>query len=97
MAGRQIDDARLELDGARRRRAALAPSLGQTDVLRPPVSGVIAMSNAQVGALVESATVLFEVVDPKHLWVEAILTDPSLAGQAKLADIAWTALLANAS
>ena len=85
VAGREIDDARLELDGARRRRAALAPSLAQTDVLRAPVSGVIAMSNAQVGALVESATVLFEVVDPQHLWVEAILTDPSLAGQVQAA------------
>ena len=85
VAGREIDDARLELDGARRRRAALAPSLGQTEVLRAPVSGVIAMSNAQVGALVESATVLFEVVDPAHLWVEAILTEPSLAGQVQAA------------
>ena len=85
VAGREIDDARLELDGARRRRAALAPSLGETEVLRAPVSGMIAMSNAQVGALVESATVLFEVVDPQHLWVEAILTDPSLASQVQSA------------
>lgn len=85
VAGREIDDARLELEGARRRRAALAPSLGQTEVLRAPVSGVVAVSNAQVGALVESATVLFEIVDPKRLWVEAILTDPALAGQMQAA------------
>lgn len=85
VAGREIDDARLELEGARRRRAALAPSLAQTEVLRAPVSGVVAMSNAQVGALVESATVLFEIVDPQRLWIEAILTDPSLAGQVQAA------------
>jgi len=85
VAGKEIDDARLELDGARRRRAALAPSLAQSEVLRAPVSGVIAVSNAQVGALVESATVLFEVIDPQHLWIEAILTDPGLAGQVQAA------------
>lgn len=79
--GKDIDEARLELDGARRRRAALAPSLAQGEVLRAPVSGVVAVANAQVGALVESKDVLFEVVDPARLWIEAVLTDPALAGQ----------------
>ena len=79
--GKDIDEARLELDGARRRRAALAPSLTGGEVLRAPVSGVVAVANAQVGALVESKDVLFEIVDPARLWVEAVLTDPALAGQ----------------
>lgn len=83
--GKDIDEARLELDGARRRRAALAPSLAQGEALRAPVSGVVSVANAQVGALVESKDVLFEIVDPARLWVEAILTDPSLAGQVKAA------------
>ncbi len=79
--GKDIDEARLELDGARRRRAALAPSLTGGEVLRAPVSGVVAVANAQVGALVESKDVLFEIVDPARLWVEAVLTDPALARQ----------------
>ncbi len=79
--GKDIDEARLELDGARRRRAALAPSLAGDEALRAPVSGVVAVANAQVGALVESKDVLFEIVDPARLWVEAVLTDPALAGQ----------------
>ena len=79
--GKDIDEARLELDGARRRRAALAPSLAGEEALRAPVSGVVAIANAQVGALVESKDVLFEIVDPARLWVEAVLTDPALAGQ----------------
>ena len=79
--GKDIDEARLELDGARRRRAALAPSLGQGEVLRALVSGVVSVANAQVGSLVESKDVLFEIVDPARLWVEAVLTDPALAGQ----------------
>ena len=83
--GKDIDEARLELDGARRRRAALAPSLAQGEALRAPVSGVVSVANAQVGAFVESKDVLFEIVDPARLWVEAILTDPSLAGQVKAA------------
>ena len=85
VAGKEIDDARLELDGARRRRAALAPSLAGAELLRAPVSGVVAVANAQVGALVDSATVLFEIVDPARLWVEAVLTDPALAGQVQKA------------
>ena len=83
--GKDIDDARLELDGARRRRAALSPSLTQGETLRAPVSGVVSVANAQVGALVESKDILFEVVDPARLWVEATLTDPSIAGQIKAA------------
>jgi len=79
--GKDIDEARLELDGARRRRAALAPSLAGGEALRAPVSGVVAVARAQVGALVESRDVLFEIVDPARLWVEAVLTDPALAGQ----------------
>ncbi len=85
VAGKEIDEARLELDGARRRRAALAPSLAGTEVLRAPVSGLVAVANAQVGALVDSKDVLFEIVDPARLWVEAILTDPSLAGEVQKA------------
>ena len=85
VAGKDIDEARLELAGARRRRAALAPSLAGTEVLRAPVSGVVAVANAQIGALVDSKDVLFEIVDPARLWVEAILTDPSLAGQVQKA------------
>ena len=83
--GKDIDDARLELDGTRKRRAALSPSLTQGEVLRSPVSGVVSVANAQVGALVESKDILFEIVDPKRLWVEATLTDPALAGQVRSA------------
>ena len=79
--GKDIDEARLELDGARRRRAVLAPSIAGGETLRAPVSGVVAVANAQVGALVDSKDVLFEIVDPARLWVEAVLTDPALAGQ----------------
>ena len=83
--GKDIDDARLELDGALKRRAALSPSLTQGEVLRAPVPGVVSVANAQVGALVESKDILFEIVDPARLWVEATLTNPSLAGQVKAA------------
>ena len=85
VAGKEIDDARLELGGTRRRRAALVPSLAGAEVRRAPVSGVVAVANAQVGALVDSATVLFESVDPARLWVEAILTDTASAGQVQKA------------
>ncbi len=79
VAAREIDDARLELESARRRRAAAAPTLTGVEVLRAPVSGVISAAHAQAGALVEPSTVLFEVVDPARLWVEAVTYDPAAA------------------
>ncbi|MBC7799117.1 MAG: HlyD family efflux transporter periplasmic adaptor subunit, partial [Gemmatimonadaceae bacterium] len=49
------------------------------EVLRAPVSGVIAAAHAQAGALVEPSAVLFEVVDPSRLWVEAVTYDTAAA------------------
>jgi len=81
VAGKDIDDARSELAGAKARRAALSPTLVQGEVLRAPVSGVVSVANVTTGQVVESRDVLFEIVDPKRLWIEAIAFDPALASQ----------------
>ena len=80
VAGKDIDDARSELAGAQARRAALSPTLVQGEVLRAPVSGVVSVANVTTGQVVESRDVLFEIVDPKRLWIEALAFDPALAG-----------------
>ena len=85
VAAREIDDARLELEGARRRRTAAAPTLTGVEVLRAPVSGIISAAHAQAGALVEPSAVLFEVVDPARLWVEAVTYDPAAAEKLRAA------------
>ena len=85
VAGKEIDEARAELDGARKRRAAIAPTLAGRELLRAPVSGVVSVANALVGQLVDSKEIVFEIVDPSRLWVEALAFDPLLAEQMKRA------------
>ena len=81
--GKDIDEARTELLGARARRAALSPTLAGREVLRAPVSGVVSVANAVAGQYVEGKDIVFEIVDPARLWVEAITFDPSLAATIK--------------
>lgn len=81
--GKDIDEARTELSGARARRAALSPTLAGREVLRAPVSGVVSVANAVAGQYVEGKDIVFEIVDPARLWVEAIAFDPSLASAVK--------------
>ena len=79
--GKEIDEARAELEGARRRRTAVAPTLAGREMLRAPIAGVVSVANALVGQIVDSKDVVFEIVDPSHLWVEALAFDPALAVQ----------------
>ena len=79
--GKEIDEARAELEGARRRRTAVAPTLAQRELVRAPVSGVVSVAGVLAGQFVDSRDVLFEIVDPSHLWVEALAFDPDLAEQ----------------
>ncbi len=90
VAGKDIDDARSELAGARARRAALSPTLVQAEVLRAPVSGVVSVANVTNGQVVESRDILFEIVDPKRLWIEALAFDPAVASQMKSASAKTT-------
>jgi hypothetical protein len=75
VADREIDEARRQLDGLRQRRRALAPSLAEPEVVRASAAGVVSVANVVSGQLVERGQVLFEIVDPGRLWVEAIAYD----------------------
>ncbi len=74
---REIDEARRELDGLRHRRRALAPTLAEREVVRASASGVISVANVVTGQLIDGGEVLFEIVDPLKLWIEAIAYDPT--------------------
>lgn len=74
---REIDDAKRELDGLRRRRQALAPALVDRESVRASASGVISVANVVGGQIVEAREILYEIVDPAKLWVEAIAYDPN--------------------
>lgn len=75
-----IDAARLERDALRQRRGALGSGLDQAEALRAPISGVVSAAHAIAGQVVDAKDVLFEVVDPARLSVEALAYDPLPAG-----------------
>lgn len=76
---KEIEAAEAEVASAKERLAAIGGSLSTTEALTAPVSGVIAASNAVAGQVVDAREVLFEIVDPSRLRVEAIAHDAALA------------------
>jgi cobalt-zinc-cadmium efflux system membrane fusion protein len=75
VAEREIQDAQAELAGARQRRTAIQPALSGREPLVAPVSGVVSSVRGAVGQLVDSASTVFDIVDPSRLWVEALAFD----------------------
>ena len=79
VAESQITDTRIELEALRKRRATIRPLIPEKQILSAPVSGVIAQANVVSGQTVEAQAVLFQIVDPDSLWVEALAYDPVTA------------------
>ncbi len=77
---KEIEVAQAELRSLTERSAAVAGSLSPSEALRAPVSGVIAAANVVAGQVVDARELLFEIVDPTRLRVEAIAHDLALAG-----------------
>jgi RND family efflux transporter MFP subunit len=71
----QLEDARTELEGLRERKAQLDKVRREPEVLLAPVSGVIAEANTIAGQLAQPSMVIFQIVDPSRLWVEALSFD----------------------
>lgn len=75
---KEIDAAAIEVDGVKARLAALRGGLETAEVLTAPVSGVIAAANVVAGQVVEPREMLFEIIDPQRLAVEALAYDAAL-------------------
>lgn len=75
---KEIEAARFELEALKKRRAAVGGSLGGPEALVAPVSGVISAAGAVTGQVVEAREILFEIVDPTRLAVEALAYDAVL-------------------
>lgn len=80
VAQKDIDAARAEADSLAQRLAAVGASVNATEALVAPVSGVIAAANVVAGQVVEARELLFEIVDPTRLMVEASAFDAGLLG-----------------
>jgi RND family efflux transporter MFP subunit len=84
---RDIDEAEATLNGLRKQRAALSPALTTKEPLRAPISGVVTANNVKAGQVVEARDqVLFEILDPSKLMVEAVAFDPRVANSVHAAN-----------
>ena len=68
---KDIDTAESEVASLQGRIAAVGSGLSGREALVAPVSGVLAASNAVVGQVVEPKELIFEVIDPDSLHIEA--------------------------
>lgn len=71
----QIDDTELEIENLRRRIQSLSETKIQPETLTAPIDGVISASNVVAGQVVQGQDVMFQIVDPHGLWVEAFVFD----------------------
>jgi RND family efflux transporter MFP subunit len=77
----QLEETRLEMQGLKDRRSALDRSRRDPEALMAPVSGVVADGSAIAGQMAQSNAVIFHIIDPARLWVEALSFAPIAGGQ----------------
>ena len=68
----QLEDTRLELQGLKQRRASLDNVPREPEALVTPVSGVVADGAPVAGQIAQPNAVIFHIVDPLRLWIEAL-------------------------
>lgn len=78
---KEIEAARLEASGLAERERSIGASLNAMETLVAPTSGVIARADVVAGQVVEPRDVLFEIIDPSRLLVEATTADVALANR----------------
>ncbi len=78
---KEIEAARAEAVSLAERERSIDSSLAARESLTSPVSGVIARADLTIGQVVEPREILFEVVDPGRMLVEATTTDATLAAR----------------
>jgi cobalt-zinc-cadmium efflux system membrane fusion protein len=70
-----VEETRLELEGLKDRRAALDKIRNEPVPLIAPISGVIAEGTPITGQIAQTNAVVFHIVTPGKLWVEALSFD----------------------
>lgn len=72
VARQMYEETELELQGLRDRRIALDASRRQPEALVAPVDGIVADATPVAGQMAQPNAVIFHIVDPSRLWVEAL-------------------------
>ncbi|QFR32688.1 efflux RND transporter periplasmic adaptor subunit [Ancylobacter sp. TS-1] len=75
----KIEAMKVQIDGYRRELISLQGALDRRESLRSTADGVISKVSAVVGGTVSQGQIVFEIVDPDALWVEAAAYDPAIA------------------
>jgi hypothetical protein len=75
---KDIEAAKLDVASLQQRSASVSASVVALEALVAPVSGVIAAANVVLGQVVDARELLFEIVDPTRLSVEASAFDAAL-------------------
>ncbi len=70
-----VEDTRIQLDGLEKRRQELLAARVRPEDLRAPVTGVIAATRVVAGQVVAPSDLLFQIIDPGSLMVEALVFD----------------------
>ncbi|MBF6990300.1 efflux RND transporter periplasmic adaptor subunit [Cupriavidus sp. IK-TO18] len=78
---KEIEAVRAEVRSLSGQRDAVGKSLRHTDNLTAPASGIIATANVLAGQVVAPGDVLYEVLDPERMLIEANTADATLAGR----------------
>lgn len=68
---KDIETARADVGALEQRLAAVGRSVSASETLVAPISGVVSAANVMAGQVVDAREVLFEIVDPGRLVVEA--------------------------
>lgn len=85
---KDIESARADVQSLGARAALVAPSVSTSESLVAPISGVIAASNVVAGQVVDAREVLFEIIDPARLMIEATAFDAALSSNIAAASLA---------
>ncbi|TAK47296.1 MAG: HlyD family efflux transporter periplasmic adaptor subunit [Xanthobacteraceae bacterium] len=72
VARSQLEEARLELQGLKGRRASLDKVRREPEALVAPVDGIIADGTPVAGQIAQTNAVVFHIIDPARLWIEAL-------------------------
>jgi cobalt-zinc-cadmium efflux system membrane fusion protein len=85
---KEIEAAESEAASLTARIAAVGGGLSTREALVAPVSGVIASANVVAGQVVDARELIFEIVDPSRLRIEALAFDAAIASNIGTATMA---------
>jgi cobalt-zinc-cadmium efflux system membrane fusion protein len=72
----QIEDIEQEIANLEQRLATFNQARIRPEALEAPIGGIVSASRVVSGQVVQAQDVLFQIIDPTSLWVEALLFDP---------------------